>query len=1047
MNENNFIIEGIDYISSDNNGDDRLRCIKCNHIFSTKFKFIEHQDLRCKELIIIGEEIKERKKIKELVLTYTEKVDMVMFKKIVNNFDTLFESGKLGRFVDKNYNVIENKESIKTIVKKMYFNKLQSEEVEYRYVGKQTEGRLYSKIASLQGISRVIRHSLAKNIYWDIDMNNAHPVILRFYCEENNIPCSNLIYYNENRNDCFKSLMDKFNMSRDEAKKIPLTSINGGLIYEDCPKWMIDLHEELFLIRDAICKLNPLYVKRAKENYDKKLKARNETLRNPKNKSQNKPLFENINGSACNYMLCKYENIILQCCLKKIKEMGLTVGALVFDGFMCYRKDGVIIEDLLVILEEEILRDIRIPIKLSEKGMDEGLNLDEFEVNNLPLDEFDGIVRLDDYVCPSIFSSSAISIVRAGLGRGKSTASISYINNNHFNKIFIITPRKTYAESIVNRFNKESNYKFELYSDKKIYKDYYIENPSYIVVQCESLHRLVNYGTEGLCVIIDEIESFLTQLTSTKTHKKNHLENIKIFEMLCYSSKVIGMDAFISEKSFNVFKLIGLDVNYYNYIKPLEKRTYTEINSVTVSIPSKNPNLKPKNKVLYFEPFVEKIEELVFSGKKMFLFISSVAKLELLKERLISRGLNKDRIASYSSKGKDELDDVNSLWVNKDVVICTSSLTVGVNFDIPNHFHSIGIYLSATSRNLVRDVFQSMYRVRHLIDNKLYFILDTNHHGICEPTFKNIIKNDLLTKEDNILNLYKKYKIEKNEECDRIEWLEELYINNILEHNISIMTLQNEFFKYLKYCNYEKEDGDAHDDMKDLEIIEDHVGPIINYIDIPSINSDEMKILRMLNIKTELEISKLEKFFFQQSIENMAIEDETICWGLYMDYGKNKFRNISYEKGIRGNTIGLGDIINTTLPILAEKLSLRLEIIQNLTSWFNVENSHDIKTTIEDKKIQLLIPIFKENIKAIYDAFDIRETRKEEGSEMTTTNIIKITNQVLNKWGFSKIKRSERVNKRIEGKRVSNSSFKIENEGGIYDKIKPKRRNRSPKKS
>ena len=988
--------------------------------------------------------------INNKMITYTEKVDMVMFKKIVNNFDTLFESGKLGRFVDKNYNVIQNKESIKTIVKKMYLNKLNvGEEVEYRYVGKQTEGRLYSKIPSLQGISRVIRHSLAKNIYWDIDMNNAHPVILRFYCEENNIPCSNLIYYNENRDECFKSLMDKFNISRDDAKKIPLTSINGGLIYEDCPKWMIDLHEELFLIRNAICRLNPLYVKRAKENYDKKLKARNQTLRNPKNKAQNKPLFENINGSACNYMLCKYENMILQCCLRKIKEMELNVGALVFDGFMCYRKDGVIIDNLLILLEEEILRDIRIPIKLSVKDMEEGLNLDEFEVNDIPIDEFDGIVRLDDFVCPSIFSSSPITIVKAGLGRGKSTASISYINNNHFNKIFIITPRKTYAESIVNRFNKESNYKFDLYSDKEIFKDYYIENPSYIVVQCESLHRLVNYGTEGLCVIIDEIESFLTQLTSTKTHKKNHLDNIKIFEMLCYSSKVIGMDAFISEKSFNVFKLIGPanGVNYYNYIKPLEKRIYTEIKSVTISIPSKNPALKPRNKVLYFEPFMQKIEELVFSGKKMFLFISSVSKLQLLKERLICNGLNEDRIVSYSSKGKDKLDDVNNLWINKDVVICTSSLTVGVNFDIPEHFHSIGIYLSATSRNLVRDVFQSMYRVRHLIDNKLYFILDSNHHGLCEPTFKWSIKNHLLTKEDNILNLYKKYKIEKNEECNRIEWLEELYINNILEHNLSIMTLEIEFFKYLKDCNYTLDTGYKEDYDRDWKIIESNTCSIFNYIDIPSINSDEMKILRVKDMKTDLENSKLEKFFFQQSIENMAIEDETICWRLYMDYGKNKFRNISYEKGIRKNTIGLGDIINTTLPILAEKLSLRLEVIQNLTSWFNVENSHDIKTTIEDKKIQLLIPIFKENIKTIYHAFDIRQTRKEESSDMTTSNIIRITNQVLNKWGFSKIKRIERQRVREKGKRLSNSTFKIENEEGIYDKIKPKKRNRSPKKS
>jgi hypothetical protein len=306
---------------------------------------------------------------------YEENVDMVMFKKILDNFDVLFESGKLGRFVDKNYKVIENKDAIKTIVKKMYLNKLKTKDVQYRYVGKQTEGRLYSVIPSLQGISRVIRHSLSRDLYWDCDMNNAHPVILRFYCHENNIPCSNLVYYIENRNECFKSLMDTFNISRDEAKRIPLTSINGGYIREENPKWMLDLHEELFNIRERICDLNPQYVKRARENYEKKVKARQETQKNPIYKNRNNAsLFENINGSACNYMLCKYENIILQVCVSKINQLGYKIGALVFDGFMLYKQDDINIGDLLTILEQEILRETRIPIRLSVKDMDEGLD-------------------------------------------------------------------------------------------------------------------------------------------------------------------------------------------------------------------------------------------------------------------------------------------------------------------------------------------------------------------------------------------------------------------------------------------------------------------------------------------------------------------------------------------------------------------------------------------------------------------------------------------------------------------------------------------------
>lgn len=1031
----------LDYTYSNDNGDNSFTCNICKYCSPTEYKLSLHD---CAKHLALVKEIDEaREKSKKLgikqnnrgEISYEEQVDMVMFKKILDNFDVLFESGKLGRFVDKNYKVIDNKDSIKTIVRKMYLNKLKTKDVQYRYVGKQTEGRLYSVIPSLQGISRVIRHSLARDIYYDCDMNNAHPVILRFYCEENNIPCNNLIYYIENRNECFKSLMDTFNISRDEAKRIPLTSINGGYIHEDNPQWMMNLHEELFNIRERICEINPQYVKRARENYEKKIKAREQTQKDPKYKSRKNPsLFENINGSACNYMLCKYENIILQVCIRKINEMGLKVGALVFDGFMVYKQDDIIIEDLLRILEEEILRETRIPMKLSVKEMDEGLDLSTFAVNNIPIDEFDGIVRLDDYVCPSIFSSSPITLVKAGLGRGKSTASITYINNNHFDKIFILTPRKTYAQSIVARFNRESKYHFELYSEMT---EYNITNHTYVVIQCESLHRLDIYSVEGACVIIDEIESFLTQLTSVKTHKKNHLTNIRMFEFLCGATKLIGMDAFISEKSINLFRDMVLPIHYYNYIKPLEVRRFIEIQSCIKTVTSKTG--KERKKTLYFEPFCEKILELIKSGKRMFLFISSIKKLEYLKNKLLISGINEEEISTYSSNCKDDLTNVNDLWSSKKVVFSTSSLTVGVNFDVANHFNSIGVYLSSTSRNLVRDIFQSLYRVRHITDKELYFTIDNNHYGIFEPIEKWMIKDNLIKKEDSILTQFHKYKIDThNELLDKVKWLENLYIDNLYEYALSVMKTREEFIKYLHLCNYVEEDRNITSNGDDLNII--NTDPVIfKYDDIPSITSNEMKVLRKLEHKTDMDNAKLEKFFFQQSIENISLDDEAVCWRLYNDCGKSKFRNISYEKGIRSNTLNLGDVISTTLPILAEKMSLKLEIIQDLTSWLGVTNTQDINTKINSETINKLVPLFKENLTKIYDAFEIKRSKGKE--ELNSTQIIRITNQVLDKWGFSSLERGERKQKRVDGKRVEVSEFKLQNKEGLdlYGKIRSKR--------
>ena len=59
-------------------------------------------------------------------------------------------------------------------------------------------GRLYSG-NSIQSIAKDIRGLLLRDISTDVDMKNAHPVILRYICKLHNIPCPNLSWYIENR--------------------------------------------------------------------------------------------------------------------------------------------------------------------------------------------------------------------------------------------------------------------------------------------------------------------------------------------------------------------------------------------------------------------------------------------------------------------------------------------------------------------------------------------------------------------------------------------------------------------------------------------------------------------------------------------------------------------------------------------------------------------------------------------------------------------------------------------------------------------------------
>ena len=83
-------------------------------------------------------------------------------------------------------------------------------------------GRLFSN--GIQGVMREFRGFLLGTTTTDIDMKNAHPVILRYICKINNIPCPNLEYYINNRD----SVLDSFkeNLSKEDAKKLFLVSIN-----------------------------------------------------------------------------------------------------------------------------------------------------------------------------------------------------------------------------------------------------------------------------------------------------------------------------------------------------------------------------------------------------------------------------------------------------------------------------------------------------------------------------------------------------------------------------------------------------------------------------------------------------------------------------------------------------------------------------------------------------------------------------------------------------------------------------------------------------
>lgn len=916
--------------------------------------------------------------------------DKKKLQHIIDNFE--YFSDKIGVFKDfkSNYQEITNKKTILSLLNQLFKN----EPITYTYSPKDIskKGRLFGA-NSLQGISRVIRHTICKDVCIDIDIVNAHNVFLQHYCKINRIDYTYLEYYNQNRDELLLELMEIYNINRDEAKRICLSIINGGgqkwfrTYGVSPPEWLILFQTEIEKIHKKIAKLEPERFKKSKID------------------NKNNPY-----GTCLNTILCEMENFVLGFMIEYCNLKNIQISTLCFDGLLIKMCDVNIKE-----MEKFVKTHSKIDIQLSIKNMNEDICLDipsNFQKSD------------DEYVNPNIYNSpQKVIIVKAGLGRGKTTACISYINSckDDFSKIIVFTPRITYAQSISDRLNKETIYNdWTLYNDKTT--DYLIENKR-VIIQCESLHRLSNVFEDETLVIIDEFESFLTSLTSTKTHKKNHEQNLQVFEGLLNCKKIICLDAFISEKTFTLFKSLNFSYFYIEYTKKLKERQYIHIKS-------------DKDKDI-FQTWMNYIINEISNGKRMYIYFSSIKKLEIFRQ-YVDKNLPDIKYLHYSSIHKGSLINVNTLWSSVDLILTTGTITVGVNYDIRNHFHSIGIYASATSKNLVRDMFQSSYRIRHLIDDLMIFGLDQAHYGINVATSIDEIRKSLDDKISLQISTYEQLHLKKHPNSQNFGWLKELFIHNIFEFNSSIMKLEDEFYHYLNECNYIECDIMNVVEM-DLMCDEDLKSTTYMYKDIPSISVDTMKILRRQPIKTDLEKLQLEKFFFQQSVQEIENKDDEQClWSLYIDYGRSKFRNIKHEKQLVNETLNLSSIIDTTLPIIADSMGIKLKTIRKISSWYGLDHSQDITKIIPTKKLETLIPLFRENIKQIYTAFELRETRSKK-EDWSIRKITTITNMVLSKWGYTKIKKkSRKKDGNSRGVQTDISDYIVENtvDMDVYEHIK-----------
>jgi hypothetical protein len=170
-------------------------------------------------------------------------------------------------------------------------------------------GRLYCG-NSIQSLPKAIRGFLMADTT-DIDMKNAHPVILRYICLKHNLECPTLIKYINEREEILKEFED-----REIGKEAFLKALNHNKINKKIKNHFFKLFDaEMKTLQQSITEL---------EDY--------------KDIKSSVPEYKkyNWNGSALNRILCMYENQILKIAMKQTNTLNIEIASPMFDGFMAY---------------------------------------------------------------------------------------------------------------------------------------------------------------------------------------------------------------------------------------------------------------------------------------------------------------------------------------------------------------------------------------------------------------------------------------------------------------------------------------------------------------------------------------------------------------------------------------------------------------------------------------------------------------------------------------------------------------------------------------
>jgi hypothetical protein len=244
-------------------------------------------------------------------------------------------------------------------------------------------GRLYAdKGLSMQSFPRCIRHTLAKTLegiplYHDIDMVNAHPVILLQLCQNQGWTAECLETYVHHREKELQSVALEFSVNRETAKELFLRLMYGGSFYQ----WAKDCNQDRHVPTPFVATFQSELASIMNQIWEHKefVGYRNISELQSSNQDDDTSvealISKNEKARCMSLAVQSIENQILMVMEGFFESRDYETSVRVFDGLQLRAKKAKLPDHLLRECEARIQAATQFKIRLSEKAMDESFDV------------------------------------------------------------------------------------------------------------------------------------------------------------------------------------------------------------------------------------------------------------------------------------------------------------------------------------------------------------------------------------------------------------------------------------------------------------------------------------------------------------------------------------------------------------------------------------------------------------------------------------------------------------------------------------------------